>query len=354
MKKILTILGISLATLLVVCIVVNRNNLPFFGQEKSQVAGQSLDSKNGKSSNSNNGKLSDSKNSKNSKKDSKGGLNSAKSYSSIKAKATSKTVDIDNPEVVSSHGIFIDVDSNKIIAKRNEKDVICPASMTKILTLLVACENTSQSDMNKKITITKDMLDLVYAKGCSAVGFQEGEEVTVKDAMYGTILPSGADAALALATYVGGSPDKFVDMMNDKLKELGLSKTAHFTNCIGLYDDNHKCSMYDMSVIIRAAMQNTKCKKIMSTHTYTVSKTPQHPDGITISNWFLRRIEDKEMPGTVQCAKTGFVNESGSCAASYFVSKDKKHHYVCVTAGSTSSWRCIYDQVALYNTYATK
>ena len=60
------------------------------------------------------------------------------------------------------------------------------------------------------------------------------------------------------------------------------------------------------------------------------------------------------MPGTVICAKTGFVNQSGSCAASYYESKDKKHKYICVTAGSNSSWRCIYDQVAIYNEFATK
>ena len=126
--------------------------------------------------------------------------------------------------------------------------------------------------------------------------------------MYGTILPSGGDAALALAEYVAGSHDKFVDMMNDKLKELGLSDTAHFTNCVGIYDDDHYCTLSDMAMIMKAAVENDLAKEILKTHIYTTSQTPEHPEGIEISNWFLRRIEDKDTGGEVICAKTGFRN----------------------------------------------
>ncbi|SER51360.1 D-alanyl-D-alanine carboxypeptidase family protein [Lachnobacterium bovis] len=278
-------------------------------------------------------------------------VNKKNKVKKIEYKDTKATKDIVNPEIISTNGIVVDIDSKTIIARKNDKQVMCPASMTKILTVLVACEKVKNLD--DKITITKDMINYVYAHGCSSVGFVEGEQITVKDALYGTILPSGADAALALATYVAGSQDKFVVLMNKKLDEFGLSKTAHFTNCIGLYDDNHKCSMYDMSIILSHALENKFCKKILSTHTYTTSKTEQHPEGCTVSNWFLRRIEDKKMPGKVMCAKTGFVNQSGSCAASYFEDKSKKHKYICVTAGSSSSWKCIYDQVEIYNEFAS-
>ena len=89
---------------------------------------------------------------------------------------------------------------------------------------------------------------------------------------------------------------------------------------------------------------------MLSAHTYTTSPTEQHPEGITISNWFLRRIEDKETNGEVVCAKTGYVAQSGSCAASYEVT-DSGKHYICVTADTYSSWRCIYDHVAIYQEY---
>ena len=101
-------------------------------------------------------------------------------------------------------------------------------------------------------------------------------------------------------------------------------------------------------MILEAAMDNDFCKEVLSSHCYTTSATEQHPEGIVISNWFLRRIEDKETIGAVVCGKTGYVVQAGSCAASYGESSDG-HGYICVTAGSSSSWQCIYDQVTLYD-----
>ena len=167
---------------------------------------------------------------------------------------------------------------------------------------------------------------------------------------YGTILPSGGDAAVGLATYVAGSHEAFVELMNEKLEELGLSDTAHFTNCVGLYDTNHYCTIYDMAVIMKAAIQNELCLEVLSEKCYTTASSTEHPEGLTISNWFLRRIEDKETGGEVVGAKTGYVVESGSCAVSYSVADDGTP-YICATAGSTSSWRCIYDHVEIYTNY---
>ena len=105
-----------------------------------------------------------------------------------------------------------------------------------------------------------------------------------------------------------------------------------------------------MAMIMKAAVENDLAREIMSTHIYTTSKTTEHPEGIEISNWFLRRIEDKDTHGEVICAKTGYVKESGCCGASYQISNDGKR-YICVTADAWSSWRCIYDHVALYDAF---
>jgi len=139
--------------------------------------------------------------------------------------------------------------------------------------------------------------------------------------------------------------------MNEKLEELGLSDTAHFTNCVGLYDKEHYCSVYDMAIIMKAAMENEMCREFLSAKKYTTTATEQHPEGITISNWFLRRIEDKDTGGEVIGAKTGYVVQSKSCAVSYAVCGESETPYICVTAGSNSSWRCIYDQVEIYTKY---
>ncbi|MBR1770620.1 MAG: D-alanyl-D-alanine carboxypeptidase [Lachnospiraceae bacterium] len=252
-------------------------------------------------------------------------------------------------EVDSKSAILIDLASGEILVNRDCHAVINPASMTKVLTVLVAAEHIQ--DLDDTFVITQEITDYSYVHQCSNTGFAVGEEVTVRDLFYGTILPSGADAAVGLATYVAGSHEAFVDMMNEKLEILGLSDTAHFTNCVGLYDTNHHCSIYDMAMIMEAALENDICREVLSAHTYTTSSTEQHPEGITVSNWFLRRIEDKDTGGEVICAKTGFVAQSGNCAVSYGVDASGKE-YVCATGGAHSSWRCIYDHVAIYKAYA--
>ncbi len=266
------------------------------------------------------------------------------------AKTTPDTIQPINT-VVSENAVFIDVETGDILAERNYKEGICPASMTKILTVLVAAEHVT--DLDDTFTMTLEITDYGYVNDCSSAGFAKDETVTVRDLFYGTILPSGADAAVGLATYVAGDQESFVAMMNDKLKELGLSKTAHFTNCVGIYDEDHYCTVYDMAMILEAAIDNELCREVLSAHTYTTSKTEQHPDGIIISNWFLRRIEDKDTGGEVVCGKTGYVVQSGNCAASFGVDASGKE-YICVTAESNSNWRCIKDHVDLYKQFAVE
>ena len=264
------------------------------------------------------------------------------------AQETDSTTYLGSDSVQSSYALLVDLDDNTIVSQKSAYDRINPASMTKILTVLVAAEHVT--DLDDTFTITKEITDFSYSHDCSAVGFLDEETVTVRDLLYGTILPSGGDAAAGLACYVAGSMDSFVNMMNEKLAELELSDTAHFTNCVGLYDENHYCSIYDMAMILKAAVENDLAREVLTAHTYTTSATEQHPEGITISNWFLRRIEDKDTKGTVVCAKTGFVAQSGNCAASY-EETDSGKHYICVTANAHSSWRCIYDHVAVYQEY---
>lgn len=253
--------------------------------------------------------------------------------------------------VISERSILVDLKSGDILMQNGYKDRISPASMTKVLTVLVACENLTEDKLNDRFTITPEINYYAYKNDCSAVGFSDEESVTVRDLLFGTVLPSGADAAVGLATYIAGSHEAFVDMMNNKVAELGLSDSSHFTNCVGLYDDNHYSTVYDMAMIMEAAIDNPIAKEALSAKKYTTTSTPEHPDGIEISNWFLRRIEDKDTGGEVICAKTGFVVQSKNCAVSY--GKDHSgNEYVLCTQGSTSSWRCIYDHVEIYKRFA--
>jgi len=264
---------------------------------------------------------------------------------------TDDTVGIYSENVISEHAILIDATNDTIVAKKGAYDIISPASMTKVLTVLVAAEHITEGELDDPFTMTLEITDYAYVNDCSSVGFLDSEIVTVRDLFYGTILPSGGDAAVGLATYVAGSHEAFVYLMNEKLEELGLSDTAHFTNCVGLYDKEHYCSVYDMAIIMKAAMENEMCREFLSAKKYTTTPTEQHPEGITISNWFLRRIEDKDTGGEVIGAKTGYVVQSKNCAVSYATCGESEMPYICVTAGAHSSWRCIYDQVEIYTKY---
>lgn len=250
----------------------------------------------------------------------------------------------------SSYAVLIDLQSDTILAEKDARAVISPASMTKIMTLLVAVENLKSLD--DIVTIPIEITDYCFVNDCSVVGYEIGETATVRELLYGTILPSGADASLALATYVAGSHEAFVALMNAKAEELGISDTTNFTNCVGLYDEGHHCTVYDMAMILKAAMDNDLCREVLSAHTYQTAPMEQYPDGQPLSNWFLRRIEDHDKEQSVRAvgAKTGYVAQSGSCAASWGEDADG-NSYICVTGDANSSWRAIYDHAGLYKAY---
>lgn len=255
---------------------------------------------------------------------------------------------INTENMMSTYAVLLDLDTGEVIAGKSARTRINPASMTKILTLLVAAEHIKSLDDEYEINegITKYVLE----NDCMNVGLQVGDKQTVRDLMYGTILKSGADAAIGLAEYVAGSQDAFVELMNQKLEELGLSDSAHFTNCVGIFNEDHYCTPLDIAIILKAAEENALCHEILQARTYTTSPTKAAPKGINISNLFLRRIEDKDTHGEVLGAKTGYVHQAGSCGASYEISNNGKH-YICVTANSFSSWRCIYDHVEIYDSF---
>lgn len=252
-------------------------------------------------------------------------------------------------EITGSYVIFVDTQEETILVSRDAKSRLVPASMTKVLTLLVAVEHIT--DLDDEFEMTREITDYCFRNDCSVAGFEVGETVTIRDLLYGAILPSGGDGALGLAYYTAGSQEAFVEMMNEKLAQLGLSGSAHFTNCVGIYDDNHYCSAYDLAVIMEAAMQNEICREVLSSRTYTTSKTEQHLEGLELSNWFLRRIEDKDTGGMTMYGKTGYVNQSGSCAVSAGIDKNGKE-YICVTGNSKNRWYCITDHAQLYKQFS--
>ena len=278
----------------------------------------------------------------------------AAGYDLRKTKATQTIKDELFPDKYafgSKYAIVADLDHNEVLAQKDAEVRMNPASMTKILTILVAAERVDLSRLDTDtFPVDADLAVYSYVNDFSSVGWVEGDAPTIRDLFYGCILPSGADAAVGLAEYTAGSQENFVKLMNDKCSQLGIGKTTHFTNCVGLFDANHYSTCHDMAVIMKAALENTFCREVLSAHTYTTKPMKESPEGEVLSNWFLRRIEDKDTHGTVRSAKTGFVKESGCCAASYQIANSGAHTMV-VTADTYSVWKCIYDHVALYALY---
>lgn len=247
-------------------------------------------------------------------------------------------------------GIIVNTATHKTVAERNPKKRLYPASTTKIMTLLVACENIENYE--DTFTMTLDITDPLYVAEASVAGFLNGEVIKMTDLLYGLILPSGADAAMALAEKISGSEAEFVKLMNKKADELGLIDT-HFVNVSGLYDSEHYTTAYDMAVILEAALKNPTCKKVLSTYQYTTSATPQHPEGIPLSATLFEYMYGTEPEtATILGGKTGFVNEAGYCIASYGTGTATGNEYIVVTLGNSSRWPAFHGQIALYKQFA--
>lgn len=268
-------------------------------------------------------------------------------FEGYKPDASSADVSMTEEEVQSQYASIIDASTGKVLATRNGGDRMNPASMTKVMTALVACEHIT--DLNDMFTVTLEDTDFAYIHDLSCAGFEADETVPIKDILYGAIMPSGGECCHALERYVAGSEEEFIQMMNDKVAELGLSGT-HFTNSAGLYGEDHYTTLYDMSMILKAAIENDICRQILHEHMHVTASTEQHPKGLELSNWFMRRIEDKYDKTEVMGAKTGYVVQSGNCAVSYTIGDDGTV-YICATGNAHSAWRAIFDHVALYEKY---
>ncbi|MCR5009225.1 MAG: serine hydrolase [Oribacterium sp.] len=259
-----------------------------------------------------------------------------------------KTALTATPDVNANFMILVDADSNLIVAEKNGESKMYPASMTKVMTLLVACENIT--DLDQEVEITSDIIDYVNDNDASNCGFKAGEILTVKDLLYGLILPSGADAALALVRLIAGSEKQFVNLMNQKAQELGISSTTHYTNSTGLYNDNHYTTAKDMALVMKYAMANPYASAILSTRNYTTKASNKHSSGISFSNKFLTRIDTQSTGGKALMAKTGYVSKAGNCAVSSFTGPSGSH-YICVTGKTSGAWNVVYAHADLYKKY---
>lgn len=250
--------------------------------------------------------------------------------------------------LTTNYGFLLDTDNNTVLAGKNYQKKIYPASLTKIMTLIVAVENID--DMKSEYKFSSKTIDSLIEKNAARAGFEAGESVTYEDLIYSAILVSGADGTTGIANAVAGSEKEFVAMMNAKAEELGLTNT-HFVNASGLHNKNHYSTCEDLALILEYAMKNEICAKVLSAKEYTTSKTKQHPDGIALTSIVFSRLNGYyiEGGGDILGGKTGFTDEAGYAIATYCEKDGRK--FVCVTVKSTDEWKAIEDNIAIYEKY---
>lgn len=251
----------------------------------------------------------------------------------------------------SKNAILIDNDNGKIIAQKNSDERCYPASLTKIMTALVAIENLNNLDT--EIPIKSSIFSSLKDSNASMSGFLPDEKVKAIDLLYGIILPSGAESSIAIAEYISGSEDKFVNLMNKKAKELGM-KNTHFTNVIGLHNYDHYTTVYDLSILLDYALENETFRSIFTTEKYSTSPTNLNSAGITFRSTTFEKIDEEDLGrGKVIGGKTGYTDKAGLCLASLLEKKGKE--YILITTGADKtaekSASNITDAFNIYNTY---
>ncbi len=208
---------------------------------------------------------------------------------------------IDNPELNARIALIYDRASGRIIYEKNGNKQTPMASTTKILTSIVILEN---ADLKETVTIGSK----AAGTGGSRLGLKKNDKITVNDLLYGLMLRSGNDAAVALALHVGGSIEGFADMMNKKAEELGLTN-SHFVVPHGLDNEGHYTTAYELAKMADYALNIPKFKEIVSSKSATIYING-YPKAINNTNNLLGSVSG------VYGVKTGFTNGAGRCLVS--------------------------------------
>lgn len=249
-------------------------------------------------------------------------------------------------DTYSKNIVLYNLNDDTVIYEKNKDDKTSIASMTKIMTVLVAIENIE--DLNEKVTLTKEVFKGLIEANASVAGFKVGDVVTYEDLLYGAFLPSGADATNALAINLVGDIDKFVNLMNEKAKELNL-KNTHFANTTGLDDELHYSTVNDVAIILKNALKNDTFKEIFMKEKYLTSNKL-----LTFTSTLTKSLKTYNIDAPyIIGGKTGYTLDAGRCLASIAHDVDNDIYYLLVTANAktTTNYYHLLDAKNIYEYY---
>ncbi len=229
-------------------------------------------------------------------------------------------------DLYSETAVLYNRDTHEILYDKNGNDKTLIASLTKVMTSIVAIENIK--DMNEKVVLNDEIFDYL-SYDLSTAGFKRNEEVTYEDLLYGALFPSGADATHSLAYFISGSEEEYIKLMNKKAKELGMTNT-HFVNTIGIEDvnDTHYSSAEDMVKLLDYALKNDTFREMFSNDKYVTSDK-----SLTFVSPQKRTSERLNIDlSIISGSKTGYTSRAGLCLASY--ASNGKANLILVTTGA--------------------
>ena len=253
------------------------------------------------------------------------------------AETVTQTTDtLDATSINSRSCIIYDRNSHMILYGKNETKQVKMASTTKIMTSLIIIENCNLSE-------TTEISKKAAGTGGSRLGLKTGDKITIKDLLYGLMLCSGNDAAVALAEYAGGDIQGFSELMNQKANELGLTST-HYESPHGLDSDGHYTTTYELAVLTDYALKNETFAKIVGTKNYTVTING-YPKNLSNTNELLGYLNG------VYGVKTGFTNGANRCLVT--ACKRNDMDIICVVLGADTKKFRTQDSIKLIE-YAFK
>ena len=251
------------------------------------------------------------------------------------------------PDITAKGAILVDIDTDTILYRKYVDEQCKPASLTKMLTLLVAYDATV-GHQDELVTVTNTMLNV--PEGSSLANLVAGDRISIYDLFYAMMLPSGNDAARTLAITVAGSEGAFAEMMNAKAAELGM-KNSHFTNSHGFEAENHYTTAYDLYLIARAISNRPELVQIFSTVSYKATIYPKdQSDPVTRTYTNTNSMINPKSSDYVEGAKgikTGYTSQAGNCLATYY-EKDGRR-LIVVTVGNHEKNRRFIDNGLLIN-----
>lgn len=246
-------------------------------------------------------------------------------------------------DIASDTGILMDADTGTVLFDKGGDQQRYPASITKIMTLLVAVENSS---MDEQVTFTETGVRNVAADS-SNINSKVGEVMTMQDCLHALMIISANDAAAQIAEHVGGTEQNFIDMMNQRAAEIGCTNT-HFTNSSGLPDENHYSSAKDMALIFREGLKNKDFRSVIGDADYTIQPTNMTSDKRVMHTHHPMFAPESDIyyPGCIG-GKTGFTN----LAAHTLVTAVEQNGttYIAVVMHGVELSTCCLDSKALFD-----